>query len=112
MRKLVKGVLHTAAPDEAVSPWARANKKKFDEKGHPTRATKVEWLCVPVKDDAYRKYVRTEVQSALALIELLDVANHVNEFNLFEQQYDWTVIRVSVVLQHILILWKLRREDP
>jgi len=96
------------APDELVSPWAKANNKKFDGNGHPTRGTKIEWLCEPIKFDAHRKYMLTEMQSALALIGLLDSASHVNDFEQFEQQYDWTIIRASVLLQHILTLRKLR----
>jgi hypothetical protein len=109
MRKLVKGVLHTAAPNELVLPWTLQNNKELDRVGRPTRATKVEWLCRTIANDAYRAYVRTELNSALALIELLNAAQHVDEFPEFEQQYDWTILRVEVAIRHILTLWKAGR---
>jgi hypothetical protein len=109
MRKLLKGVLHTAAPNELVLPWATQNKKDLDRAGRPTRATKVEWLCQSIPNDTYRAYVRTELNSALALIELLDATQHVDEFPEFEQQYTWTILRVEVAIRHILTIWKTRQ---
>lgn len=109
LRKLLKGVLHTAAPNDVVLPWARQNNKQLDRVGRPTRATKVEWLCSFIPNDAYRAYVRTELNSALALIDVLDTAQHVDEFPEFEEQYDWTLVRVEVAIRHILTIWKARR---
>ena len=107
MRKLLKGVLHTAAPNESVLPWATKNNKPLDKHGHPTRGTKIEWLCQFIPNDAYRAYVRTELNSALALIELVNTAQHVDEFPEFEDQYDWIMLRAEIAIRHILALWKL-----
>lgn len=109
MRKLLKGVLHIAAPNELVLPWATRNNRELDRNGRPTRATKVEWLCQFTPDDAYRAYVRTELNSALALIELLDTAQHVDEFPAFEDQYEWIMLRTEVAIRHMLELWKQGR---
>ena len=106
MRKLLKGVLHTAAPNESVLPWATKNNKPLDKHGRPTRSTKIEWLCQFISNDAYRAYVRTEMNSALALIKLVDTAQHVDEFPEFEDQYDWIMLRAEVAIRHILALWK------
>ena len=46
MRKLLKGVLHSVAPDDVVLPWAMKHKKELDRVGRPTRATKIDWLRV------------------------------------------------------------------
>ena len=62
----------------------------------------------PIANDGYRAYVCTELNSALALIELLDSAQHVDEFDEFEQQYEWVILRVEVAIRHILTLWKAR----
>ena len=107
MRKLLKGVLHTTAPNELVLPWAVRNNKSLDDHGRPTRATKVEWLCQFTSNEAYRKYVQTELTSALALIGLIDTAQHVDEFPEFENQYDWIMLRAEVALRHMLALWKV-----
>lgn len=109
MRKLLKGVLHTAAPNDLVLPWAKHNKKELDRNGRPTRATKVEWLCQFIENDDYRAYVRTELNSALALIDLLDATQHVDDFPEFEHQYEWIILRVEVAIRHILTIWKARR---
>ena len=106
MRKLLKGVLHTAAPNESVLPWATKNNKPLDEHGRPTRSTKIEWLCQFIPNNAYRAYVRTEINSALALIELVDTAQHVDEFPEFDDQYNWIMLRAEVAIRHILTLWQ------
>ena len=109
MRKLLKGVLHSAAPNEAVLPWATKNNKEIDRHGRPTRATKIEWLCRFSENDAYRAYMRTELESALALIKLVDKAQHVDEFPEFEDQYDWIMLRAKFAVRLILALWKIPR---
>ena len=109
MRKLLKGVLHSAAPNAIVLPWARKNNKELDRLSRPTRATKIEWLCQFSENDTYRAYVETELKSALALIELLDKAQHVDEFPEFANQYDWIILRAEFAVRHILALWKLPR---
>ena len=109
MRKLLKGVLHSVAPNEAVLPWATKNNKDLDRHGLPTRATKIEWLCHFSENDAYRAYVRSELKSALAIIDLVDTAQHVDEFPEFADQYDSIMLRVAFVVRHMLALWKLPR---
>ena len=109
MRKLLKGVLHSVAPNKDVLPWATKNNKKLDNHGRPTRATKIDWLCRFSENDTYRAYVQTELKSALVLIELMDTAQHVDEFSEFEGQYDWIMLRAKVAVRYILTLWELSR---
>ena len=40
----------------------------FDEAGHPTRKTKVRWLCQQIPSKGYRQFVQTDIESALELI--------------------------------------------
>ena len=111
MRKLVKGVLHSVAPNEIVLPWAIKNNKALDQHRRPTRATKVDWLCHCVPNHAYRAFVHAELRSALAIIELLDTAQHVDEFPQFTDQYDWIMLRAEVCIRHMIALWKLHHTD-
>ena len=70
-------------------------------------ATKIEWLSRhSSENDAYRAYVRTELESALALIKLVDTAQHVDEFPEFEDQYEWIMLRAKFAVRLILALWK------
>lgn len=107
MRKLLKGVLHTAAPNEIVLPWARKNNKELDRLGRPTRATKADWLCQHIANEPYRDYLRAELDVALALISLLDTAQHVDEFPEFADGYDMIVLRAELAVRHILTLWMM-----
>lgn len=111
MRKLLKGVLHRGAPNELVLPWAKANNKPLDNAGRPTRATKIEWLCQFEQRAEYRSWVRAELESTLALIEIIDVAQHVDEFPEFEDKYNWIFLRAEVAVHLVLELWKLRGRE-
>ena len=107
MRKLVKGVLHSVAPNERVLTWATANNRPLDSQSRPTRATKIEWLCRFTSNETYRTFVRTDLESALALIAMLDVSQHRDEFPEFAGDFHWILLRAEVAIRHMLVLWKL-----
>ena len=107
LRKLLKGVLHSVAPNELVLPWATKHNKELDRSNRPTRATKVEWLCRSIPQGTYRAYVRNEIDSALALIELVDTAQHVDNFPEFAEAYDLILARAAFSVRHMLTVWKL-----
>ena len=111
MRKLLKGVLHSVAPNEVVLRWATKNNKELDKNKRPTRATKIEWLCRSISQGTYRAYVRNEIDSALALIDLMDTAQHVDEFPEFSEQYDLILARAAFCIRHMLAVWKLHPTD-
>jgi hypothetical protein len=52
--------------------------------------------------------VRAELDSTLALIDIIDVAAHVDEFPEFEEKYNWIFLRAEVAVRLMLELWKLR----
>jgi hypothetical protein len=91
-----------------TSCLGRSRPTSLDRAGHPTRATKVEWLCLAIGNDEYRAFVRTELDSTLALINMVDSGLHVDEFPEFEQSYRWVMLRVEMALRLMLATWKLR----
>lgn len=111
MRKLVKGVLHTVAADHLVLPYVTRPTTQLDRNGHPTRAAKIAWLCQRIRNDEYRAFVLADLTAAVALIDLLDAANHKDEFPDFEMQYATVALRVEVTIRHLLTLWKARNTD-
>jgi len=111
MRKLVKGVLHTVASNELVLPFVTDPETQLDHKGHPTRATKIAWLCQFIPNKEYRAFVRADLTAALALIDLLDAANHKDEFPDFERQYATVALRVEVFVRHLITLAEARRME-
>jgi hypothetical protein len=110
MRKLFKGVLHTAAPNDLVEPWAKRHGKPVDPHGRPTRPTKIAWLCEFVDNDEYRLLVQADVTSALTCLGILDTSQHVDEYPEFEAEYNWILLRVEVAIRHILKIWTARSE--
>jgi len=108
-RKLLLGLLHTAAPDERVLPWVHDRRGQLDQNGRPTRRTKIDWLCRSIQDRAYRKFVKIELNSALEVLELCNRAVHVNEFPDFEESFTSVITRVEFAILHIVRLSGRRR---
>ena len=109
LRKLLLGVLHTVAPDNLVLPWVTNLKKQLDQNGHPTRRTKIAWLCNSIPNEGYRKFVKADLESALPLIDVFDSAVHVNEFQDFEESFSWAHLRLKVALYRIVKIWQSRQ---
>ena len=109
IRKLLLSLLHAAAPDECVLTWVQDRKAQLDRNGRPTRRTKIEWLCRSIKDTGFRRFVRSELNSALEVLELCNQAVHVNEFPDFEESFTSVFARVEFAVLHIVRLSGRRR---
>jgi hypothetical protein len=68
-------------------------------------------LCQFIPNDHYRAYLRDELDAALALINLLDIAQHVDEFPDIERGYEMIVHRVELAVRHMLTLWMMTRKQ-
>ena len=108
LRKLLLGVLHTAAPDDLVLPWVTRN-TQLDQHGHPTRRTKIDWLCRPIRREGYRKRMRIKLDSAIKDLDLLNKAIHVNESPEIEESFTSVSGRVRFAIRRIATLWEQRR---
>ena len=108
LRKVLLGVLHRAAPDDLVLPWVTERKTQVDVHGHPTRRTKIAWLCRSIRHEGYRKFVRSELDSALAALDLLNEAIHVDEFPDLEESFTSVSSRVRSAIRHITRLLEQR----
>ena len=109
IRTLLLGLLHAAAPDNLVLPWVTKPDAQLDGHGHPTRRTKIAWLCRSIQDEGYRKFVRMELDSALAVLDLLNQAVHMNEFLELEESFSSVSARARFAIRHIARLWEKRR---
>ena len=109
IRKLLLSLLHAAAPDECVLPWVQHRKAQLDRNGRPTRRTKIEWLCRSIRNTGYRKFVKSELNSALEVLELCNQAVHVDEFPDFEESFNSVFARVEFAVHHIVRLSGRRR---
>jgi hypothetical protein len=110
MRKLLKGVLHRVASDDIVLPWALKHGKPLDDNGHPTRATKVEWLCQFIPEPEYRRLVDTQIRAALKVIAMLNASQHEDDVAEVEEQFDEIMLRAEVAITHILTIYKDRQK--
>jgi hypothetical protein len=109
-RQLLQSVLHNVAPDVDVTPWAKGNNGEFDDAGHPTRRTKVKWLCQQIPAEHYRRFVQTDLESALGLIGVCDEVVHVDEAPWFPDSFRWASLRMQAAIKHLLQLWLSRNQ--
>jgi hypothetical protein len=80
-------------PGESTRPKRPSNSRYEDR------------LALPfVPNEEYRKFVQADLTAALALIDLLDAANHKDEFPDFETQYVTISLRVEVAIRHLVTL--------
>ncbi len=103
-RTLLLGLIHTAAPDELVLPWVQDRKTQLDRNGHPTRRTKIDWLCRSIQNRDFRGFVKSELHSMLGVLELFNQAVHVNEFPDLEESFTFMVTRVEFAIRQIVKL--------
>ena len=102
LRELLLGLLHTVAPDDLVLPWVTTDRRtQLDQHGHPTRRTKIAWLCGSISHDGCRKFMKNEFESALAVLELLNEAIHASEFPELEELFALVLARVRYVVYHM-----------
>ena len=106
LRKLLLGLLHTVAPDDLVLEWVTNRSTQLDRCGHPTRRAKVDWLCRSIRDKRYRKFVRAEFDSALAILDMLNQAIHGNEYPELEESFSSVSARVTFVIRQMVTLGK------
>ena len=109
LRKLLLGVLHTVAPNDPVRRWVTQPKIQLDQQGRPTRRTKIDWLCRSIRHANYRKFVRLELGSALAVLDLLNEAVHVNEFRELEESFASVSSRVRFAVRQLATLSEEQR---
>ena len=103
-RKLLLGLLHTAAPNERVLPWAKNQGAQLDRNGRPTRRTKIDWLCRSIQNRAYRRFVRSDLNTVLEVLALCNQAVHVNESPDFEESFELAIAGVESGIRHIIQL--------
>jgi hypothetical protein len=103
-RTLFKNVVHRVAPSNVVKQWPAV---EFDDKGNPTRRSKVRWLCRNEPADL-RAWRVADIESVLAFLGVMDAANHEDEADIIESDVSWLSLRVERALKDILEL-ALRR---
>ena len=109
LRRVLLGVLHTAAPNDLVLLWVTKPKTQVDQHGRPTRRAKIDWLCRSIRHEGYRESVRAKIDSALAALDLLNKAIHSNACPELEESFTSVSARLKSAIRHIATLLERRR---
>lgn len=109
LRRVLLGVLHTAAPNDLVLPWVTKRKTQVDRQGRPTRRARIDWLCGSIRHEDDRESVRAKLDSALAALDLLNRAIHSNECPELEESFTSVSARIKSAIRHIATLLERQR---
>ena len=94
LRELITTVLHALAPDDSIRKWST-------DEGHfandrPTRRARVQYIYRHINADPLTRFVNDDVESALSLIELLQVGTHRVESRLTKSQLYFMLQRTEL----------------
>ncbi len=114
MRHLLTRVIDLCAPPDEVRLWVLNDAVEFKQKlrkdGTIEFGVRLTWLCNFIPIPAYPKGVRTQVQAANKILNVL--ANHHHEDELLDQERFLRLCsRAEVVIYHILKIWKARQQN-
>lgn len=98
---------------DAIAPKDRVladgvDKKHLSEKGQPTRAGQVHWLCRSLKNKTYREMMVSELESAIEIIDTMNTAVHREDHPEIEEAFDRMCVRAEIALRDLLEIFKTR----
>ena len=74
LRELITHVIHKLAPDDNVSRWS--TDLKYFQKGKPTRLARLLYICRNIDVGSFSGFVKSDVESTLKFINLLQEGTH------------------------------------
>lgn len=75
LRELLTHVIHFLAPDEAISQWTK-DRNHFDKDGHPTRRTRILYICRNINLVKLERFISKDIDSILAFFDILQEGTH------------------------------------
>lgn len=74
LRELITHAIHKLAPNDQVSGWT--TEPKYFQKGKPTRQARLLYICRKIDDGSFSNFVKSDVESSLKFINLLQEGTH------------------------------------
>lgn len=106
LRHLIVAVLDEVAPVNSIDQ--RTLPVHCINAGKVLRIGQVHWLCEPLKNRNYRKFVRADLESAVAIVDAMNEAIHRDESAELEEACEVMMVRAGLALSHLLQIWKAR----
>lgn len=75
IRELFTHILHKLAPDGVLKKWSN-NQEYYDDKGKPTRKSRLLFICRNIDNDPFSKFVKRDVDSTIAFIDIFQKGTH------------------------------------
>ncbi|HEY4310186.1 MAG TPA: hypothetical protein VGN12_12115 [Pirellulales bacterium] len=99
-RELLTQLLHRLAPDESVKAWTD-DRKDFD-KGRPTRAARVRFICRQIVQEKLRSFVDKDIPAVVELFSIFQAGTHSAASPFPERQLDAVQCRVEGAMLFLL----------
>lgn len=109
MRFVLIEVLNAAAPVGKIEKTTLPKGKGYiKQDGGVSRPGQVYWLCAPLKNKTYKKFIEADLESAMTIIDAMNEAVHRDDYREIEDAFETMYVRGAVALRHLLQLWRER----
>jgi hypothetical protein len=105
VRELFTHILHELAPDSEIKRWTTDDSHYHDDR--PTRRARLLFICRHFSCDPLTKFIESDVQAVLMLVDSLNAGTHAIESKLTQSQLQAIVYRMESL---VLFLLKVSRE--
>lgn len=102
LRELLTQVLHRLAPDHSVREWTD-NPAHFHDDG-PTRRARLLYLSRGFHHAPLDKFVRADVEAALAVLNVIQATTHQPLSPVTDQQLRVLILRMEGLVRYLLLL--------
>jgi len=106
LRELVTHVLHLLAPTDEVKAWS--NDTKHFDRGNPTRAARVLFVCRAVNHGSFAKFIDADVRATIEFIDLFQRGTHQLAVTFSNDQLRALVTRTDSLLRFLLLTSRVR----
>jgi len=100
MRELVTHVLHHLSPNEEIMKWSKD--PNHLDKGKPTRRSRLVYICREINNDKFTDFVKKDIDSTLAFIQLFQRGTHSIKSNISEIQLNAMLFKTESTLSFLI----------
>ena len=100
LRELLTQVIHRLAPDDNIKKWSDMPEMYFD--GKPTRKARLLYVCRGIDHEPFAKFLRKDIESTLACINLFQEGTHSIDSELTPIQLDLLKIRTESTIRFLI----------
>lgn len=105
LRELFTQILHRLSPDDEIRKWTR-DENHFHS-GRPTRRARLLYICRGINGDKFSDFVKKDIDSTLALVDLFNSATHEPVSPFTHNQLETMLTKMGGTINFLVETWLL-----